>query len=203
MQNQLFPKKLVQLVVFYSILFLPSPSSLIAQNQRFSAGLVAGLNFAELEGNDITAYYGINAGVVGMAKITKHTQLGVEVLFSQNGEYILPAFYPSIEYGTIRLKHLEMPLYLNRHIRSSKDKGYIDWQLQFGVAFIKLLDHYLENNQGVDITKEVVYDKKEAVVLQAGVHYFFTKQVGINLKASFPLTIDLDWTIAARIVYFI
>ena len=203
MQNQLFPKKIIQLLLFYIVLFFSSSSSLTAQNQRFSAGVIAGLNFSELEGNDITAYSGINAGVVAMAKISKNTQLGIELLFSQNGEYILPEFYPSIEYGRIRLKHLEIPLYLNRQIRSSKDKGYIDWQLHFGVAFIKLLDHYLENNQGIDITKEVVYDKKEAVVLQAGVHYFFTKQVGINLKASFPLTIDLDWTIAARIVYFI
>jgi hypothetical protein len=65
-----------------------------SQNSPFNAGVIAGLNFSELEGNSITDYFGLNAGLIGTARIAKHAQIGVEFLFSQNGEYILPEYYP-------------------------------------------------------------------------------------------------------------
>ena len=83
------------------------------QEQRFSLDLVAGLNFSELEGNSITDYFGINAGLIGSARLKKKTQLSLELLYSQNGEYILPTSFPTIEYGTIRLNYLEIPLHID------------------------------------------------------------------------------------------
>jgi hypothetical protein len=50
-----------QIILLISLLFFLQ-HKLICQEQRFNAGLIAGLNFAELEGNEITDYYGINAG---------------------------------------------------------------------------------------------------------------------------------------------
>jgi hypothetical protein len=70
-----------------------------AQTSRFKAGIVGGLNFAELEGNDLTDYFGLNVGLLGAMRLSNKTQLGLEFLFSQNGEYILPTYYPNIQYG--------------------------------------------------------------------------------------------------------
>ena len=78
-----------------SILFLISSIFIIlytcdcfAQSSRFKTGVVAGLNFSELEGDEITDYLGLNAGLIGTARLSRHTQLGMKNLFSRNYEYM-------------------------------------------------------------------------------------------------------------------
>lgn len=47
-----------------------------AQSSRFNTGIVGGLNFAELEGNDLTDYFGLNVGLLGAMRLTNKTQTG-------------------------------------------------------------------------------------------------------------------------------
>lgn len=56
-------KKQLLLLLFLFLLFKG-----IAQKNRFHIGLLAGLNFAELEGDGITDYFGLNAGLLGEVK---------------------------------------------------------------------------------------------------------------------------------------
>ena len=97
------------ILVFVLIYFICIESR--AQTSRFNGGIVAGLNFAELEGNGTTDYFGLNAGILGTAKLSKHSQLSMEFLFSQNGEYVLPEYYPALQYGQVWLNHIEVPIH--------------------------------------------------------------------------------------------
>ncbi|MFM9947199.1 MAG: outer membrane beta-barrel protein [Saprospiraceae bacterium] len=190
-----------KLLLFALIL---SGNALQAQQARFKAGVVAGLNFSELTGKNSTDYYGLNVGILGTARLSKHTQAGIEFLFSQNGEYILPEFYPELEYGTIWLNHIEIPFHLDWLIGVFQKDQFYDWNLNLGVAYTKLVGYRVEDLNKVDVTDQIVYGNKEAFLLQAGTTYHFTKNIGLNLKASLPIRIDgLNWTLAGRLVYLL
>ncbi len=194
-----------------SILFLISSIFIIlytcdcfAQSSRFKTGVVAGLNFSELEGDEITDYLGLNAGLIGTARLSKHTQLGMEILFSQNGEYILPKSYPGLQYGQIWLNHIEVPIHFDWLIGVFQRDKFYDWNLNIGVAYTRLLSYQIETSDKIKINDQIVYENKDALLLQFGTNYNFTKHIGLNLKATLPIRIeDLSWTLAARIVYMI
>lgn len=196
-------KKTVQYLAF-ALFFALVLSRLSAQNSRFGAGIIAGLNFAELEGNGITDYFGLNAGLIGTARISRHTQVGMEILFSQNGEYILPESYPYVQYGQVRLNHLEIPLHIDWLIGVFKREDFYDWNLNLGVAYTRLFSHHAEDINNQDVSNQIVYGKRDAFLLQAGTTYHFTKRLGLNLKTSLPIRVEgLNWTLAARMVYLI
>lgn len=175
-----------------------------AQDSRFNAGFIAGLNFAALEGNGTTNYIGLNTGIIGTAKITRHSQLGMEILFSQNGEYILPKFYPALQYGQVWLNHVEVPVHIDWHIGVFQKDKFYDWNLNIGLAYTRLLSYNIETIDKVNINDKIIYANKDAILLQAGTTYNFTKKMGINFKASLPVRIKgLSWTLAARLIYMI
>lgn len=175
-----------------------------AQDSRFNAGFIAGLNFAALEGNGTTNYIGLNTGIIGTAKITRHSQLGMEILFSQNGEYILPKFYPALQYGQVWLNHVEVPVHIDWLIGVFQKDKFYDWNLNIGLAYTRLLSYNIETIDKVNINDKIIYANKDAILLQAGTTYNFTKKMGINFKASLPVRIKgLSWTLAARLIYMI
>jgi hypothetical protein len=175
-----------------------------AQDSRFNAGFIAGLNFAALEGNGTTNYIGLNTGIIGTAKITRHSQLGMEILFSQNGEYILPKFYPALQYGQVWLNHVEVPVHIDWLIGVFQKDKFYDWNLNIGLAYTRLLSYNIETIDKVNINDKIIYANKDAILLQAGTTYNFTKKMGINFKASLPIRINgLSWTLAARLIYMI
>lgn len=196
----------IKAILFFPIMTLIclfySDSS--AQSSNFKAGFVAGLNFAELEGNGITDYFGPNAGLIGTVRLARHSQLGMEILFSQNGEYILPDFYPDLKYGRVRLNHVEVPIHFDWLIGVFERDKYYDLNLNIGLAYTRLLSYNIENTDKENVNDQIVYGSKEAFLLQAGTTYNFTKNWGLNFKASLPIRIEgLNWTIAARIIYMI
>lgn len=184
------------------LLFLWVATGSEAQHTRFNAAVVAGLNFAELEGEKVTDYFGLNAGLLGTARLSKHSQIGVELLFSQNGEYILPESYPQLEYGQVWLNHIEIPVHIDWLIGVFQRDKFYDWNLNLGVAYTRLIGHKAKDINDLDVSRQIVYGNKEAYLLQAGTHYQFTRRVGLNLKASLPMRVDgLSWTLAARMMY--
>lgn len=195
-------KKRLSILVF--LLVILTSSGTFGQASRFNAGFVVGLNFAELEGNGITDYFGVNAGITGTAKLTRHCQLGMEILFSENGEYILPAYYPAIQYGQLWLKHIEVPVHIDWLIGVFQRDKFYDWNLNIGLAYTRLISYNVETIDKANVSDQIIYSNKEAILLQAGTTYNFTKKVGLNLKASLPVRIEgLSWTLAARLIYMI
>ncbi|HQX44338.1 MAG: hypothetical protein IPO72_16915 [Saprospiraceae bacterium] len=175
-----------------------------AQGSRFNAGFTAGLNFAALEGNGNTNYIGLNTGIIGTAKITRHSQLGMEILFSQNGEYILPKYYPAVQYGQVWLNHVEVPVHIDWLIGVFQKDKFYDWNLNIGLAYTRLLSYNIETIDKVNVNDKIIYANKDAILIQAGTTYNFTKKMGINFKASLPIRIKgLSWTLAARLIYMI
>lgn len=192
------------ILLFLQTIFCLTYNNSNAQSSRFNAGFVAGLNFAELEGDGVTDYFGLNAGVIGTAKLTERYQLGMEILFSQNGEYVLPVYYPPLQYGKVSLNHIEVPIHFDWLIGFPKKEEYYHWNINIGLAYARLLSYKAETSDKIDVTDQVVYEKMDALLLQAGTTYYFTKHFGLNLKASLPIrNKGLSWTLACRLIYVI
>ncbi len=188
------------IITLFIFIFIDSS----AQTSKFNAGFIAGLNFSELEGNGVMDYFGLNTGIIGTAKLSKHAQLGMEILFSQNGEYILPEYYPALQYGKVWLNHVEVPVHIDWLIGVVQRDKFHDWNLNIGLAYTRLLNYNVETIDKENVNDQIVYENKEALLLQAGTTYNFTKKVGFNFKASLPIRIEeLNWTLAARLIYMI
>ncbi len=174
------------------------------QDRRFQAGLIIGTNVAELEGQSLTDYLGWNTGVIVAARLNQRAELGLELLFSQNGEYILPAFYPALSYGKTRLNHIEVPLHFS-YLSPDYYRGTLQqWKLNLGLAYARLLNHYVEDADGMTVTEQVIYDDVETFLIQAGLNYRVFTRTELNLKASLPIRKKgLDWTLALRLVYWV
>lgn len=69
-----------------------------------------------------------------------------------------------------------------------------------GVAYIHLLNYKAKNIEQEDISNQIIYNKRNALMPQAGMVYHFSKNVGLNLKATIPLGVE-DWTVALRMIY--
>lgn len=186
------------------LLIILSCTVTFPQTSRFNAGLVGGLNFAELEGVGITDYFGLNTGLIGTARLTKHSQFGMEMLFSQNGEYILPTYYPALQYGKVRINHIEIPLHIDWLIGLIQRDEFYDWNLNIGLAYSRLVSYNVETINKENVNEQIIYLDKDAILLQAGTTYHFTKKLELNFKASLPIRIEgLSWTLATRLIYMI
>jgi len=173
-----------------------------SQNDRFNVGVIGGMNFSELEGDELTDYFGLNTGLIGTMRLSAKNQIGIEFLFSQNAEYIIPKYYPNIEYGQIRLNHLEIPIHFDWLIRNTKRNKIYNINIQVGIAYVKIIGHSAKDLNQVDVSSQIVFDKKDAFHLQSGLTYKITKNIGLNFKATIPIKVE-DWTIAARMIYMI
>lgn len=175
-----------------------------AQESKFQGGLIAGLNASQLEGENLTDYLGINAGVFASRKLSRRIQVGIEFLFSQNGEYILPDFYPKVEYGKIWLNHIEVPLHFDWLFNFFKHEKGFDSNVNFGLAYAKLISYSAEDINKVDITDQIIYGDKDTFLFQLGWTVAVSDRIGINTRISIPVRKkELDATMALRIIYTI
>lgn len=184
------------------IFFLINNLQTYAQKNVFNAGAILGLNIASLP-NDENDYKGLNTGIFSDADINKHYNLKVEILFSQNGEYILPKYYPNTDYGKIRLNHIEIPFHLDFYTDSYKMTKFLpDWALEIGGAYARLFNYYAEDKNRNNITDQVVYGYKDTFLFQFGTTVYFTEHIGGNLRFSKPMKkTELDITSALRLIY--
>ncbi|MBK9017611.1 MAG: hypothetical protein IPM82_28170 [Saprospiraceae bacterium] len=145
-----------------------------AQDSRFNAGIVVGVNFSELEGDEITVIMAPKYWLMGTFRMSKHSQLGMELLFSQNGD----TFCPNITLNwvwKVWLNHIEIPVHIDWLIGVFQRDNFYDWNLNLGVAYTRLIGFHAEDIDKTDVTDQVTYKNKVAYLLQPGTTYHFTK----------------------------
>jgi hypothetical protein len=93
----------------------------IEQPKVFYGGLVAGANFAQIDGDYFAGYHkvGLNAGPIVYAQLAKHLALSLEILYSQKGSKSslgkLSPHNPGVyilNYG-INVNYAEIPVMIN------------------------------------------------------------------------------------------
>lgn len=163
------------------------------QKDLFQIGGIVGVNFALLpfenisNGENTNHHNGLNAGIFCNTDINEHFNLKMEILYSGNGEYILPDSYPRIDYGKIKLKHIEIPFHFDFYVNSFDVFDFLpDLAIEIGGAYARLFRYYTEDLEGNDVSDQIVYIGKDTFLMQIGTTIYFTKRFGGNIRYSMP-----------------
>lgn len=144
----------------------------LSAQQRFKGGLVAGVNLAQLDGDNLEGYnkLGFNAGGRVSTILTERWQLSIEILYSQLGSSRSNNDYTS-PYDRIRLNYVEVPVMMN----------FKDWKLHFsgGLVYGRLIDYSVEDFSGQDIT-DIEEFNSNALSIILGATYFINENWGIS-----------------------
>jgi len=180
------------------------------QAQRFKAAVVAGLNMAQLDGDELAGYHqpGINAGLRTSAVLSDKWQLGVELLFSQQGADRVPDDPFRTNYDKIRFNMVEVPAMIQ----------FSEWKFQLaaGLSYSRLINYRIQDLGGNQIAPNFNIDRNNVGVLLGGT-YLPSEKWGLDVRwtrALFPhqvyssLTgaeVDqlLSYFVSFRLLYFL
>jgi hypothetical protein len=157
----------------FLMLALPLAGTLHAQ--RFQAGLVAGVNMAQIDGDELAGFnkLGLMGGIKASAKLSDRWQAGIELLFSQQGA-ARSAKDPFLTvYDNIRFNAVEAPVLIT----------FSEWKLQLstGLSYSRLINHRIKDISGSDVSDNYSIDSGSLNFLLGGT-YYFDPQWGIDVR---------------------
>ncbi|MEM9849052.1 MAG: outer membrane beta-barrel protein [Bacteroidota bacterium] len=144
------------LIVSCTLIFLCTFVELDAQRkrfrpkQRFHAGIIAGMNLAQIDGDNHTGYnkIGIMGGLQGIALVSRRVHLVAELLYAEKGarvEYLDAAV--SRKERVLDLRYAEAPILVRIHLTSNEDKDQATQvAIETGFSFAGLLQTNIEEN---------------------------------------------------------
>lgn len=127
-------------VLFAFLLIFFAATSLTAQ-QRFGAGIVAGINASQIQGDDSAGYnrLGVRAGVRGIARLTEKTEFGLDLLYSQRGSSSELVPNNNFLIYVIHLDYIEVPVWYSFKDWLAPD-GYYRVQGYVGLTYGRLFN---------------------------------------------------------------
>lgn len=158
--------------------------------RRFTATAVAGVNGAQVDGDGFAGYdkVGLNVGARGGIILSQKVELGLEILFSQQGSQSkrqrgLPLAYRA------SLNYIEVPLlfyFKDWEVTNEKKDTYYRVMVGGGASFNRLLGGRVENNGLIEFEGGTLFTdggfKQNHIALIADVNFFFTRNWGVNLR---------------------
>ncbi|WBM75502.1 outer membrane beta-barrel protein [Saprospira grandis] len=153
---------------------------------RFSASIIAGVNMAQIDGDDAAGYTkpGLNLGARGTARLAPIWDLGVEILFSQQGSQS-PSLQGAPRNFYLHLNNIEVPvLILLKDWEISTEDGkdsYHRMQFGAGLSYNRILNATVAIN-GQDDPAVIDNFRKDYVMIVADLTFYFTKNWGLNVR---------------------
>lgn len=145
------------------------------QAQRFKAGLSAGFNMAQIDGDDLAGFnkLGLAGGIRASAILSDRWQLGMELLFSQQGSARSTKDPLGAPYNSIRLNAVEAPVMIL----------FSEWKLQLatGLSYSRLINHRIKDIGGTDVSDNLLVDSGSLNFLLGGT-YFFQPNWGLDVR---------------------
>lgn len=171
-----------RIVLFVFLGFFLAAAPLSAQ-QRFGAGIVAGINASQIQGDDSAGYnrLGVRAGVRGIVRLTDRAEFGLDLLYSQRGS--TTELFPNNNFlrFVIHLDYIEVPVWFSYKDWLHPD-GYYRLQAFAGLSYGRLFNTRVE----------------ELVVIEDEQDNFAKNDLSVSLGASFRtgkrFSIGAHWT---------
>jgi hypothetical protein len=155
------------------------------QAQRFSAGLIAGLNASQIDGDDLAGFdkVGLTGGIKTVMEFDSPWKINVEFLYSERGsrpDIFNPEYDPDIE---ISLKYIEIPVYISIGDWWQEEDKYHKMSAYAGLSYGRLLDarttdYYNPAEESYD--KLVPYFSDNDLSWLVGATYRMSKQWGVG-----------------------
>ena len=145
--------------------------------RRFEAGVVAGMNLSQIDGDDLTGFnkIGVNVGARVDAILTDRWRLSLEMLFAQQGASRHKLDNPASAFDKIRLNLVEAPVMVH----------FQDWKIQAsaGVSYARVINAEIIDYTGEDATESYpLQDNLFSIIL--GGTFFFQENLGLNIQWS-------------------
>jgi hypothetical protein len=164
--------------LMFSMLFCVLVSySIEAQEQRFNAGIIAGLTASQVLGDDIAGYnkVGIQAGLRGTTYLSEKVEFNLELLYSQHGSRRKAIGATGIE-RSIQLNYIKVPLLIH----------YKDWYQDddyYRVHFVAGLYYgYLINAEVQEFSFDPDDFNTNEIGFIVGANYFLNSHVGLAAR---------------------
>lgn len=175
-------------------------ATLLAQTeQHFRAGVAAGVNLSQIEGDAQQGYHkvGVSIGVKGAYCFKPNFDISAELLYNARGTRDNPfEDASSADSRKLRLKanlnYADVLLAANFHFAPNNDNTFYRQSLQVGVSYGRLLSSTV-NVSGGNISNKVFEDnvlnnlRKDDIAFVVGYTFFFTSRLGIAAKHGFSL----------------
>lgn len=163
--------------------FLPS---LILSQQRFKAGIIAGLTASQIDGDASAGYHkvGLQAGLRGVARLKEKQEASVEILYTQRGcrnEAKTPPYFKTT------LNYIEVPVQWHYHdwLVEGADEADNFYRVQFniGASYGRLLD-YKDDSDGsiAGITPALPDLNRNSFCFLAGARFYASKHFGFTFR---------------------
>ena len=191
-------KKPLQLALFCC--FLMINSLLIAQSeQHFRAGVAAGVNFSQINGDNQNGYHkvGVSVGAKGAYCFKPNFDMSAELLYNSRGSRPNPfesreSLKERSALMTATLNYADVLLAANFHFSPNSDYTFYRQSLQFGVSYGRLLSSNIQVLKGdaPNIALETTLQdqiRKDDLGFVAGYSWFLTARLGIMVKHTFSL----------------
>ena len=126
--------------------------SLHAQNRalknRFNAGVVLGVNTSQIDGDQYMGYdkFGFFAGIRGIARFTKKSELVIEMLYNRKGSRDPDQLVPGTSSGRfISLDYIEVPILFHLKVDGKLGAGGLEFGISYGQLFGARIKEHINN----------------------------------------------------------
>jgi hypothetical protein len=165
----------------------------IEEPKIFYGGLIAGANFAQVDGDYFAGYHciGLNVGGIVYTQLAKHVALSLEILYSEKGsksDQVKAPLNPKIvtrSYG-IRANYAEIPVMINYF---DKRKSHFGIGISYG-RLVSSTETIEADSLGIplnlDFNNKYPF-KKDALDFLAGVELHLWKGLFLNVRFQYSL----------------
>lgn len=171
---------------------------------RFTASIVAGANFSQIDGDEDASYskVGFNGGARGGVRFGNRMELCTEILFSQKGSYI-----KSID-KTYHLDYMEVPVlfyYKDWEAMDKKNRKYMRVMVGGGLSYSRLLNATIRQFGTRVEEGQPGYAKflSNDLMFMLDANIFFTRNWGLNIRWARSILTIVERPIRQNISYAI
>ncbi len=148
------------------------------QQQRFKAGIVAGLNACQIDGDQLAGYdkIGLRTGVRSTILLNSKLDLSFDILYSQRGA--ASKVVKGQERSYLRLRYVEVPIMLRYKdwLIEDGDGDFHRVNFQAGASYGRLINY--QSNMSIDSLAP--YFKKTDISFNVGATYFVNRHLGVS-----------------------
>jgi Outer membrane protein beta-barrel domain len=175
-------------------------NSLLAQSeQHFRAGIAAGINLSQMEGDGQEGYHkiGVSIGAKGAYAIKPNFDISAELLYNSRGSRPKPSSgNETYDYRDLRLtaelNYADILLAANFHFLPNANATFYRQSLQLGVAYGRLLSSNITTTRSIFNDLALQNDllngiKRDDIGLVVGYSWFATPRLGICAKHTVSL----------------
>ncbi len=175
--------KLMLLFLLFAPLFLTAQGE--ALPQRFKAGVIAGFNTAQIDGDKSAGFhkFGLLGGLRGVVILSDKMELSLEMLYSQRGsrsgnkEPVIPF--------KINLNYVEVPVIFNYMDWLEGDGEYYKLHFHAGFSYGRLINFKIDDGSTTsDLVRIGDFFRENDVSWLAGATFYANKHVGITARYS-------------------